>query len=232
VLLVYMVEGLKDYEPTTWTTYMGRAYGGLRSVIIAPGWGNNIAEMVVGGNRERFPEQSYHNISTNGTLAPRFEKARVVEKVGCSVKAFLSLKVPYRGNVLAIGDATAYVEVEVQGALMCGFHAARAVKKELEGERGFEEYTTWWQDSFEFNGDEYMQVAQGYALIPTYTDDELDYLFALTEDQVPEGTYSQYKSPRLMWSSMLRHKEKIASERPEIFEKIKRNQELTLKDAL
>jgi hypothetical protein len=73
-------------------------------------------------------------------------------------------------------------------------------------------------------------VAQGYALVPTYTDDELDYLFALAEDQVLEATGSQYKSPRLMWESILRDEEKIARERPEIFEKIKKNQQLTLKE--
>jgi flavin-dependent dehydrogenase len=148
--------------------------------------------------------------------------------VGCTVKAYESLKVPYRGNVLVIGDAAAYVEVEVQGGFLCGFHGAHAVKKELEGKNGFDDYTKWWQESFEFNGDEYLLVAQGYALTPTYTDDELDYLFALTEDQVLEGTYSQYLSPKLMWASILRHEEKISRERPEIYEKIKKNRELTL----
>ena len=48
------------------------------------------------------------------------------------------------------------------------------------------------------------------------------------EDQVLEGTYSQYLSPKLMWDSILRHEEKIINERPEIFEKIKKNRELTL----
>ena len=73
-----------------------------------------------------------------------------------------------------------------------------------------------------------MRVAQGYALVPTYRDDELDYLFALTEDEVLEGTISQYKTPRLLWDSILRHKEKIARERPELYEKIRRNHEMTL----
>ena len=139
------------------------------------------------------------------------------------------MPVPYRGNALAIGDAAAFIEVETQGALMCGFRAGNAAGKELAGEPGFAEYTKWWQTSFEFNSDEYLQVAQGYALVPTYTDDELDYLFALTEDQILPGTISQYASPKMMWDSMLRHREKIVRERPELAEKIKRNQELTLK---
>jgi flavin-dependent dehydrogenase len=138
------------------------------------------------------------------------------------------MRTPYRGNALAIGDAAALVEVQTQGGLMCGFHAANAVLKELNGENGFDQYTRWWQNTFEFNSEEHLRVAQGYALVPAYSDDELDYLFALTEDEVLEGSLSQYKTPKLMWDSMLRHKDRIASERPELYEKIKSRNTLTL----
>ncbi len=96
---------------------------------------------------------------------------------------------------------------------------------------GFAEYTRWWQESFEFNSDDYLQVAQGFALVPTYTDDELDYLFSLIEDEILEGTYNQYKSPRLMWGAFLRHKERIARERPELHRKIL-TRKLSLSDVL
>ena len=103
---------------------------------------------------------------------------------------------------------------------MCGYHAANAVASELQGENGFEQYTTWWQESFEFNSADYLKVAQGYALVPRYSDDELDYLFSLTEDEVLEGTFSQYTTPQVMWSSILRHKEKIAREKPDLYQKV------------
>lgn len=228
--LIFMVEGLKGHEPATWKMYVGQVYNSTGRVIIAPSWESHVADVIARGHKSLRPEEVYYNISKKGLLAPLFEKTRIIGKVGYSVKAFTSLRIPYRDNVLVIGDAAAFVEVEVQGGLMCGFHGASAVKKQIEGKHGFEEYTRWWQASFEFNSDEYLRVAQGYALSPTYSDDELDYLFALTEDQVLEGTYSQYKSPRLMWDSMLRHKEKISKERPLIYEKIKKNQEMTLAD--
>ena len=225
--VMYMVEGLRDFEPTTWKTYMGQAYSPTGRAIIAPSWEDQVAEVLVGDTKNLSSDEAYHHLSKEGPLAPLFEDARIVDKIGYTVKAFTSLKTPFKGNVLIIGDAAAFVEVEVQGGLMCGFHAANAMKKELAGEKGFEEYTRWWQESFEFNSDEYLRVFQGYALSPTYTDDELDYLFSLTEDQILEGTYSQYKTPKLMWDSFLRDKEKIRKERPEIFEKIKKNRELT-----
>jgi hypothetical protein len=121
------------------------------------------------------------------------------------------------------------VEVEVQGALMCGFHAGSAVQKELAGGDGFKEYTTWWQNSFEFNSEEYLMVAQGYALVPTYTDAEIDYLFSLIENQTLDGAYGQYRAPRLMWDAILKHGDRIAGEMPELYEKINKNREMTLK---
>ena len=228
--IIYTLEGVKDYERTATKFYMGLAYQSKASVVILPTLeGDHVADMLIMGNKNDPPERIYHNVTTKGLLAPIFEQAKLVKRTGCALKAFTSMMVPFQGNALAIGDAAAYVEVENQGALMCGYHAGKAVVKELTGEKGFEEYTRWWQKSFEFNGPEALRVAQGYALVPTYRDDELDYLFALTEDEVLEGTISQYKSPRLLWDSILRHKEKISRERPELYEKIKRNHEMTLK---
>jgi flavin-dependent dehydrogenase len=129
LIVTYMVEGLKGFEPTTWNTYMGKAFSPRGRLIIAPSWDEHVADVHISRDKNMSTEQVYHEVSTNYKLAPLFEKAKVVDKVGCSVKAYTSLKIPHRGNVLVIGDAAAYVEVEVQGGLMCGFHGAHAVKK-------------------------------------------------------------------------------------------------------
>jgi digeranylgeranylglycerophospholipid reductase len=229
----YLLEGVKGYDGTSVKSHMGLAYQSRTPVILYPSLaGENKARLFIAGNKNQSPNEVFHNVRTGGNLAPMLEHATIIKKTGCALKVFSSMKVPHRGNALAIGDAAAYVEVETQGGLMCGYRAGRAVARELSGENGFEEYTRWWQESFEFNGDEALRVAQGYALVPTYTDDELDYLFGLIEDEVLEGTYSQYKSPRLMWEGFLKHRERIARERPELDEKIKHNAQLTLGDVL
>jgi digeranylgeranylglycerophospholipid reductase len=48
----------------------------------------------------------------------------------------------------------------------------------------------------------------------------MSYDVAVIEDETLEGTFNQYKSPRLMWGAFLRHKERIAHERPELHRKI------------
>jgi len=230
--ILYLLEGVKEYEHTAFKTHMGLAYQSHAPLILCPSLADEeMAYLVVIGNTKLPPEKIFQNAVTRSPLAAMLKQTRVVKKIGCSLQSYSSMRNPGRGNVLCIGDAAAFVEVETQGALMCGFRAGDAVFKELSGENGFEDYTRWWMDSFEFNTDDYLQVAQGYALVPTYTDDELDYLFALSEDEILEGTFSQYKSPKLMWASMLRHEEKIKRERPELYEKIK-NSKLTLSDVL
>lgn len=232
LVTVSVLEGVENFEPATLKSYMGAAYRSFAPVIMGPAFGgDDLRYLVLIGSRERRPEALYREIIENSPLSPMFKNARVIKKTACVATACSSMKVPHRGNILVIGDAAAYVEVETQGALTCGFRAADAVCEEIEQKGGFEKYTQWWQQSFEFNSDDYLQVAQGFALVPAYSDEELDYLFALVEGERLEGTYNQYKSPKVMWKAILNHRERIAREKPALIEKIDGRQ-LSLADTL
>lgn len=225
----YIVDGIEGIERDSWNLYYGRAYHSQSAVLLGPSlYGDQAFEITAMGNAKLLPENIFHNFSTKSPLAKNFANARVVDQHGCAVRAYSSVKKPYKGNVIAIGDSAAYVEVEVQGALMCGHRAGQAVVEEIDGQAGFSRYTNWWIESFEFNGADHLRVAQGYALVPTYTDDELDYLFSLAKGVVLEGTYSQYKTPRLMWDTFLKHQDKIENEMPQLHEKVKRLNDMTL----
>lgn len=225
----FYLDGVKGFEPNSWNLFYGRVYHSNAAIIIGPSlFAKGVLEFTLTGDATLYPKNIYKELVASSPLAKQLGDAKIVHTQGCSVKAYSSLKVPYKQNVLVIGDTAAFVEVEVQGGLTCGYQAARAVYDELHQLPGFEEYTKWWQKSFEFNDDGYLQVSQGYALIPTYTDDELDYLFALIENEVLEGTYSQYKTPKLIWGAIRKHSEKIKAERPEIYAKMEKMNEMTL----
>jgi flavin-dependent dehydrogenase len=220
------MEGMEDYDPHTWNLYFGRAYCTNLPLFMGTGpvsqcethgdFGNSVSREGINC------EEVFQDVVNKSPLAYRFKKAKIKEIQSCIVETYTPMKEPSKGNVLAIGDAAALVETEVQGALCCGFRAGHAVARELEGEKGFEPYTKWWLDSFEFNSDGVLQVGQGYALVPTYTDEEIDYLFALLKDEVLEGTFSQYKTPKLMWNSILQNKDRIIKERPGLYDKIQK----------
>ncbi len=188
--------------------------------------------MTLTGDIHNRPDEILENLIADSPLTAQLKEMKILKKTGCTIKALSSLQTPYKGNVLAIGDTAAFVEVEVQGALMSGFHAAFAVRDELGDGTGFINYTYWWRKAFEFNSPDYLKVAQGYALVPTYTDNELDYLFALIENQTLQGTYSQYLTPKLIWDAILSHSDQLKQEAPALYQKIQNLNQLTLSDAL
>jgi len=225
----YIVADFNCYESGSWNFYFGQAFHSHAPVLIGPSfYGNSTVEVTVMGSKSQQPAEIYKKVIADSPLAKSFQGTKIADKQACSLKAFEALKIPYKGNVLVSGDAAAYIEVEVQGGLMCGYHAGKAVFKELNEENGFEQYAAWWQQSFEFNSDDWLQVAQGYALVPVYSDNELDYLFSLIEDETLKGTFSQYTTPGLMWDAILRHKERIAREQPKLYAKANKIRDMSL----
>ena len=229
VLAVYMA-GVKNYNPNHWVGYWGLCYGSNYAPLIGTGPTGHFdwADLILVGNNKQKPLDLFEYFTKKSTVAWMFENAEIAQTHCCSTKAYIPLKKPYRGNCLIIGDAAAFVEVQAQGALNCGYWAADAVAKEIEGMPGFEEYSKTWLETFEFNDDGMMQVTTGYALIPYYTDEQVVYLFSLLDGVTLDGTWSQYKSPRLIWAEIHKHDAQIQKERPDIWEKIQKQQARTL----
>ncbi len=231
-VLIYTIEGTSGFEPNSWNQYYGSAYHPGAEIIVGPTLeGSDTIEMTVVGNKQLLPETFFESITKNSPLRENFANSRVVDKQGCSLRSYSSLKKPYSGNIITIGDSAAHVEVIVQGALMCGYHAANAVKDELLGKNGYEQYTKWWNKAFEFNKTEFHEFITLYGsltMMPKYTDDELDYMFSLLEGSALCGDFSQFQVPKTVWNAILSHKNQIQSERPLLFEKIKKIDQLNL----
>ncbi len=227
-----LVDGMDISDASSLESYMGVAYRSFAPVITGPALGaEGRRYIVLIGTKERRPIQIYKDLCAQSPLAESLSGVRTADVLACTATAYSPLTEPHKGNVLVAGDAAAYVEVEMQGAMACGFRAGHAVAREIEGQNGFADYTRWWQESFEFNGKEFMQVAQGFALVPTYSDFELDYLFSLIENETLPGTYSQYTSPKLLWQAIMQHGDRIEREQPGLFEKI-HSRKLSLNDSL
>ncbi len=231
-VLIYTIEGTHGFEPESWNQFYGSAYHPGAEIIVAPSLeGSDTIELTVVGNKQMLPESFFENITKNSPLRDYFADSKVVDKQGCSLRSYASLQKPYSGNVITIGDSAAHIEVIVQGALMCGYHAANAVKSELEGKNGFEEYTSWWNGAFDFNRTEFNEFINLYGsltMMPKYSDDELDYLFSLLEGKVLGGNFSQFEVPKTVWSAILAYKDQIQKERPSLFDKIKKIDQLKI----
>lgn len=233
IIAVYM-SGVKNYNPHDWCGFWGQCYGSNLAPLLGTGPADHFewADVVMLGHRNQMPWDNFNFFTKKSSVAWMFEDAKIERTHSCNTKAYSPLKTPYKGNCLLIGDSAAFVEVQAQGALNCGFWAADAVAKELEGKNGFRDYTQTWRNTFEFNGDGMKQVTSGYGLVPYYTDEEIIYIFSLLKGVTMDGSWSQYKSPRIMWEKIHQNDDRIKTERPEIWEKMQKQQAKTLKDSM
>lgn len=232
--LAYYMSNVKDYSPEEWCGFWGLCYGSNFAPLLGTGPAGHFdwADVILIGHPAQMPEGLFEHFTKKSPVAHMFENAKIEQRHSCMTKAFAPLKVPYRGNVLVIGDAASFVETQMQGALNCGLWAAEALVKEFDGKPGFADYTKIWQDTFEFNDDGMMQVQSGYALIPYYSDEQVVYLFSLLDDVTLDGSWSQYASPRMMWNAIHKHDDRIKKERPDVWDKIVNQQGKTLSDSM
>ena len=192
--LKYLMKGITGVENNSWNLYYGSVYRSRTAAIIGPSLeGDGIFEVTITGTKDLMPQKIFEEFTTLSPMAENFKNAELIKRIG------------------------------TQGAFLCGDRAAKAVIAEMEGRNGFEEYTRWWIDSFEFNSDDYLAVSQGYALAFLYNDDELDYLFSLCEGHNLHGTYSQYLTPKLIWDCIRLSADRIKEERPEIYAKMQKS---------
>ena len=97
---------------------------------------------------------------------------------------------------------------------------------------GLEDYAASWGASFEYNNPEEIKKAtQGFGL-HVLKDEDLDYLFSLTRDDDVRGFVNEFSDPDTVRNALLRHIERIRSERPELAATFEKFGQVSVHDAL
>ncbi len=120
---------------------------------------------------------------TKGPYAKWFKNAKIVEKSGAMVELLTPMVKPYQDNIVFVGDSAAWAECLYQCATMAGYKAAVSCEMELAGEKGFEEYTKWWGEHFEWVKNPKRMADYGKRVFfpRFFTVKELDFLFELSQ---------------------------------------------------
>lgn len=87
-------------------------------------------------------------IMTDSPFSQWFKPSRVVERQACNMELRPQVKDTARGNVICLGDNTAYAETAMKGALGLGYVAAKASKMALSGGDGNQYHNNYWQHSY------------------------------------------------------------------------------------
>lgn len=168
-----------------------------------------------------FTEEGIDKFLREGRFSSWFQEAKVVYKTSAVLNFYTPILEPVAGNVMIVGDAASFIEVYVQGAIMYGFRAAKAAARELREGDGLGDYVRYWKDSYEYHNEEKRDEACRTALgIPTLTDDEIDYLYALLETKKIKSYYDEFDAPQQIIAAITNHIPRIRQDRPDLASKI------------
>ena len=146
-----------------------------------------------------------------------FKNINILGREGCAWDFYTPILEPAIKNTLLVGDVCAMQEVDIQGALTCGFRAGNSAADEIDGFNGFNEYTIWWGNAFEFNqsDDPMRHLAKGFGLFALGAE-VLDYWFSLTEHEVMNSFIDHNRLGELLETGFNNYRSTIEKERPEI----------------
>ena len=218
----YVMEGIETGLPeSSWLTWSipslnPFSFPGIGAACINM-WADNMNTLGTLTVGKLSPETVLDKFMQHPRWSAMFRHARIVKKeaMGMSGTMLGPVKEPVTGNVVIVGDAGAPVESWIQGAVASGYMAAKAVKKELGGQKGYPEYAAWWHKAFYFNNPDYLKmVGMGFSrpLSRLCTDEDMDFLYSLFQGRLG--------IPEMMVARNLRL---IQASRPELYEKLTRS---------
>ncbi|MBI5375197.1 MAG: NAD(P)/FAD-dependent oxidoreductase [Candidatus Schekmanbacteria bacterium] len=225
----YTVSNVDIPLPPAWIRFHGADYTKVPGMIymVPSAFGEN--QWKVGGGAGmpgKLSDEVVKHFMTQSRFAKWFKNSSVLDRRGCSVAMYEPVKVPYKGNILMLGETIGFAETLVQGALVCGYRGGNAVCDELSGKKGFEEYERFWNNSFLWLKDPQWQAdyAKTAFMYPFFNDEELDYMLKFTTDMHFVGELNPYKSPINFMNFM----NSVDGVKPEILQKIKMYRELNM----
>ncbi len=122
-------------------------------------------------------------VMKDSPFASWFTSSKVIDKLGCNMALRPAIWEPARGNIICCGDNAAFAETGIKGALGCGYRAAKASKKALEGGDGNGQYNNLWQQAFYFHSKQYLSFSKEvYPVARVLDDNELDTLYTWLSD--------------------------------------------------
>jgi flavin-dependent dehydrogenase len=225
----YFLEGVEMPYPNSWITFIGKGHtkdGKSQLYMLAkhlptakPG-DKPIIDLMCGTPRGFSAKQGLDYFISAGRFSHWFKKAKVVHTGSAALNFYTPIMDPVEGNIVVVGDAAAFIETYCQGAVMYGYRAAKAILKHLETGEGFKEYSDFWRSSFEYCWPGEMEKASRSFGLHVLNDEELDYIFGLTDQEVCDNCYiSENTAPDVVKGAILNHMDQIRKERPDIAKK-------------
>ena len=215
-LLGYIMEGVEcPYPATSWISFAYPSISPYINIWMGP-MADGTWQLGTTAKTPDSPLDMMNRFLSDSNFASWYKNATIVKKTACSITPRFPITEPIIGNTIIIGDAAAPAETWVQGAMASAYQAVRAI-----GDGNMNNYIDWWKESFEFNTPDYFkQLARYPALNMFFSDNELNYLYGLIDNQLVSSISDE----------LLKHIDAIMRDKPEIHAKLKKIQGVSLGD--
>ena len=239
----FHMENVDCPYPDSWVTFVGkghtRAQMGQLYMCPKPHNGQTdppVYELTLGmpviPQKNFVIEEELRHFISEGRFSSWFKDMKIIDTRAATLNFYTPLIDPVEGRVVVVGDAAAFIETYIQGAIMYGYQAGNAINKFLETGAGLEDYASSWGESFEYNDPEEIKLAtQGFGL-HVLSDDDLDYLFKLTEGDENKGFVNEFSDPITARNALMKNIDTVRKERPELAKTMEKFGEVSVEEAL
>jgi digeranylgeranylglycerophospholipid reductase len=237
--LTYYLEGVECPYAPAWMVFVGRGHvpSGKGQLYLLPKPqkdGSSVYEITYGhpASDTSSMEEDVKWFLKKGIFSSWFKKARTIKTLSAVLKFATPIVDPRAGRILVVGDAASYIEVYNQGALMYGQSAANAVATFLNTGRGFDDYAAFWKRTFGYNQPGAIEAAVQAFGLHVLEDDEIDYLFSLTDGETYRGYVNEHSSKETTMGALRAHMEEIKRDRPGLADKIEKFDQVSTEEFL
>jgi len=224
--LVRYVSGVALPEPDACATVFGFMKDGPAMLFIFPRPAEGEYNQIVLTIHPRVDLEAAENYFIKEAFcAPWFKNAKILRTFSANENCYTPIVEAYKDRVLIAGDVGSTQELEITGAMICGWKAGHAVSVALQEENlGLEvtalsQFANWWKEAYVnyYSADAYMK---NWALPFILTEpEEIDYLFSLIKEPMP-ACFNPYTMGDYLGQAMGKVIPTIQQEKPEMLQKL------------
>lgn len=214
--------GSQMEEPLSLKTWIGEDKPTSFFFSIPRAYSDEYAIIGGGFNPQIDYAAQMENFLTRGKFSSWFKNIEKVRKLAFCENVFSPIYEPYRDNTLLIGDAAWCQEIEISGAILCGWKAANAITVALaDGQvnrQGIEPYLDWWKKSVADRHD-FRDYLRPFTMPAVMADEDIDFLFSAVKGPL-RSTLHAFTGGEILTAAIQELIPMIQKKRPRLFEKI------------
>lgn len=214
--------GSEMEEPMSLKTWIGEEKPTVFMFSIPRAYSDEFAVIGGGFNPQIDFELQVDRFLSQGRFSSWFRKAEKVRRLSFCENVYSPIREPYRDNTILVGDAAWCQEIEITGAILCGWNAANAVTVALADNKinreGIESYIEWWKRSVADRHD-FRDYLRPFTMPVVLSNEDIDFLFGSIKGPL-RSTLHAFTGGEILTEEIQKLIPLIQEKKPRLFERI------------